>query len=104
MAGPMGRDVGLALSFPIACYVAHALDGEVAASIFEYITLLIDCYLDKMEDAGVTGSKKATLYRNIIRGAGGSRLWHCTGRSYTILIQLNATRLLYLMCKIPWEF
>lgn len=71
MAGPMGRDVGLAISFPIACYVAHALNGEVVQSIFEYITVLVDCYLDKMEEAaGITDSKKVVLYRNIIGWSG----------------------------------
>lgn len=70
MAGPMGRDVGLALSFPIACYVAHALNGEVVESISEYITTLVDCYLENMDEAGASCLDKVSLYRNIIGWSG----------------------------------
>ncbi|KAL3800858.1 hypothetical protein HJC23_001695 [Cyclotella cryptica] len=70
MAGPMGRDVGLALAFPIACYISHALNGLVVESIFEYITMLVQCYLNKMEQAGMGRKEQAALYRNIIGWSG----------------------------------
>jgi hypothetical protein len=70
MAGPMGRDVGLALSFPIACYVAHALNGEVVESIPEYITTLVDCYLENMDETGASCLDKVSLYRYIIGWSG----------------------------------
>eukprot|EP01083_Nonionella_stella_P110665 324012_1 len=68
MAGPMGRDVGLALSFPIACMVGHALSGNMDAneSILAHINSLIDNYLSRMEEAGgKTQDEMAAILKNI---------------------------------------
>ena len=70
MAGPQGRDAGLALAFPIACYISHALNGLVVESIPEFITILTESYLDNVIEPGMECNKKAALYRNII-GWGG---------------------------------
>jgi len=42
MAGPLGRDIGLTMCFPIACIIAHAYNGhkEVADSILDVLDLL----------------------------------------------------------------
>jgi thiamine kinase-like enzyme len=67
MAGPKGRDVGLALSFPIGCMVAHALAGHLEAnhSINEYIVTLLDSYMECMAKAGKTEEELASIMRNI---------------------------------------
>ena len=70
MAGPVGRDVGLALAFPIACYIAHALKGRIVGSIREYIDTLVDNYLSKMEKVGMRGHNRVSLYRNIMGWCG----------------------------------
>lgn len=70
MAGPIGRDVGPALSFPIACYISHALHGLEVESIFKYIALLVHCYLNKMGKAGMDRKTQAALYGNIIGWTG----------------------------------
>jgi hypothetical protein len=70
MAGPQGRDAGLALAFPIACYISHALNGLVVEGIHEFITILTESYLDNVIEPGMECNKKAALYRNII-GWGG---------------------------------
>lgn len=70
MAGPMGRDVGLALSFPIACIIAHGINGNNTESINDYIKSLLDCYCSKMVEFGRTEKEIAALYRNIIGWCG----------------------------------
>ena len=64
----MGRDVGLALSFPIACMVGHALSGNMDAneSILAHINSLIDNYLSRIEGAGgKTQDEMAAILKNI---------------------------------------
>ena len=41
--GPQGRDIGLALSFPIGCLICFGLNGQIEAneSIEVYITSLL---------------------------------------------------------------
>jgi hypothetical protein len=86
MAMAVGRDVGLALAYPIACYIAHTLKEKVVESVFEYITTLVDIYLDKMEEIGMRCHTKVSLYRNIM----GWRGWlqflplHMTSPRYLI--------------------
>eukprot|EP00804_Cyclotella_cryptica_P027295 CCRYP_014385-RA/>CCRYP_014385-RA protein AED:0.39 eAED:-0.67 QI:0/0/0/1/0/0/2/0/468 len=70
MAGPMGRDVGLALSFPIACLIAHGINSSKTESINEYITSLLDCYCSRMVELGKTENEITALYRNIIGWSG----------------------------------
>lgn len=67
MAGPMGRDIGLALHFPVSCMIAHALNGhsEANESIKIYINTLIDVYCSRMIEAGKTPEEMADILRNI---------------------------------------
>lgn len=71
-AGPMGRDVGLAMSFPIGCMVAHALNGHMDAnkSINQYISSLLDSYSARMIEAGKTPEEMAAITRNAIGWCG----------------------------------
>ena len=60
--------MGLSLSFPIACMVAHALNGHTEAneSISAHINSLIDTYLSRMKEAGKkTPNEMASILRNI---------------------------------------
>ncbi|KAL7530920.1 hypothetical protein ACHAXR_009503 [Thalassiosira sp. AJA248-18] len=72
MAGPHGRDVGLALSFPIGCMVAHALGGHLGAneSINAFIVSLLDSYATCMSEAGKTPEEVALIIRNVTGWAG----------------------------------
>ena len=72
MAGPKGRDIGLALSFPIGCMLAHGLNGQPEAneSIELFINSLIDSYLECMKDSGKTEDELAAILRNIIGWSG----------------------------------
>jgi len=72
MAGPKGRDVGLALSFPIGCMVAHALGGHLDAneSINAFINSLLDDYASCMSEAGKTPEEVASIIRNVTGWAG----------------------------------
>eukprot|EP00986_Skeletonema_menzelii_P017659 scaffold20957_cov144-Skeletonema_menzelii.AAC.4 len=72
MAGPKGRDVGLALSFPIGCMVAHALKGHLDAneSINTFIISLLDTYAKCMSEAGKTPEEVASIMRNVTGWAG----------------------------------
>ncbi len=72
MAGPKGRDVGLALSFPIGCMVAHALRGHLDAneSINALIISLLDSYATCISEAGKTPEEVASIIRNAAGWAG----------------------------------
>ncbi|KAK1744277.1 protein kinase-like domain superfamily protein [Skeletonema marinoi] len=72
MAGPKGRDVGLALSFPIGCMVAHALGGHLDAneSINAFIISLLDSYAACMSEAGKSPGEVASIIRNVTGWAG----------------------------------
>ncbi|KAL9186324.1 hypothetical protein ACHAXT_005562 [Thalassiosira profunda] len=72
MAGPMGRDVGLALSFPIGCMIAHALEGHAMSleGIEMYVRDLIDAYCAEMEKAGKTPEEVSFVVRNIVGWCG----------------------------------
>ena len=67
MAGPKGRDVGLALSFPIGCMVAHALGGHLDASesINAFIISLLDSYAACMSESGKSPEDVASIIRNV---------------------------------------
>lgn len=66
--GPIGRDIGLAQSFPIGCMIAHAFGGNLAG------TYNIECFLDSLwdnyslalEKMGKTPSEMARIHRNIV--------------------------------------
>jgi len=67
MAGPIGRDVGLVLSFPMACMVAHAISGhsEANESIDTFVDALMDRYCSRMARAGKSPEEVASILRNI---------------------------------------
>jgi hypothetical protein len=71
-SGPIGRDVGLALSFPICCMIAHGLKGQQDAnqSIDNYINSIIDVYFDRMVEAGKTNEEQAKILRNVVGTCG----------------------------------
>ena len=71
-SGPIGQDVGFALSFPIGCLIAHALNGHSDAvdSIKQYINALIDAYLARMMEAGKTAAELADILCNLIGWCG----------------------------------
>lgn len=72
MAGPIGRDIGLAMSFPIGCMIAHAMNGhsEANESIEIYINALLDTYFAIMADAGKTEKEMAGILRSIVGWCG----------------------------------
>ena len=71
-SGPKGRDAGLALSFPIGCLIAHALNGQTEAneSIEVFINGFIDAYLARMAEAGKSSEEVAAILRNVIGWSG----------------------------------
>ncbi len=66
-SGPLGRDIGLALSFPFGCMIAHSLNGQAAAtaSIEVYTNGLLDAYCSRMAEAGKTPEELASILRHI---------------------------------------
>eukprot|EP00581_Thalassiosira_minuscula_P005570 CAMPEP_0183735376 /NCGR_PEP_ID=MMETSP0737-20130205/46467_1 /TAXON_ID=385413 /ORGANISM="Thalassiosira miniscula, Strain CCMP1093" /LENGTH=577 /DNA_ID=CAMNT_0025969101 /DNA_START=66 /DNA_END=1796 /DNA_ORIENTATION=- len=72
MAGPIGKDIGLALAYPIGCMIAHALNGhaDANASIETFINTLMDTYCAKMTEAGKTPKEIDAIVRNIVGWTG----------------------------------
>ena len=68
----MGRDVGLALSFPLGCMIAHGLNGQWEAnqSIEVYVNSLLDAYCSRMVEAGKDPDDMADILRGIIGWCG----------------------------------
>jgi hypothetical protein len=71
-SGPIGRDLGLALTFPICCMIAHGLKGQQDAnqSIDNYVNSIIDTYFDRMVKAGKTAEEQAKILRNVVGTCG----------------------------------
>jgi hypothetical protein len=71
-SGPVGRDIGLALSFPIGCMIAHGLKGQWEAnqSIEAYINSLLDTYCSRMVKAGKNPTEMAYILRNVVGWCG----------------------------------
>lgn len=71
-AGPIGRDIGLAISFPFTCALTHALNGHIASvdSIASYINTLLDDYLKHMQDSGKSDDELASIIRTIFGQCG----------------------------------
>jgi hypothetical protein len=65
-SGPIGRDIGLAMPFPIGCLIAHGFKGMWEGSIEVYINSLLDTYLSRMAEAGKTAGEIATILRTIV--------------------------------------
>lgn len=76
--GPIGRDIGLAMSFPFVCALTHALNGHLAPvdSIVSYINTLLDVYLKQMKDSGKSDDELASIIRTIF-GQSGAFLYLC---------------------------
>ncbi|KAL7536712.1 hypothetical protein ACHAXR_007354 [Thalassiosira sp. AJA248-18] len=72
MAGPQGKDIGLALAYPIGCMISHALNGhdDANVSIEIFINTLIDTYLAKMTEAGKSEEERTYILRNIVGWTG----------------------------------
>lgn len=72
MGGPIGKDIGLALAYPVGCMIAHALNGHSDAnvSIDDFSNTLIDTYCSKMVEAGNTPKQIATIVRNVVGWTG----------------------------------
>ena len=72
ISGPIGRDVGLALTFPICCMIAHGLKGQQDAnqSIDNYVNSIIDTYFERMVKAGKTTDEQAKILRNVVGTCG----------------------------------
>ena len=70
--GPQGRDIGLALSFPIGCLICFGLNGQIEAneSIEVYITSSLDEYLELMSEAGKSANEQRCLW-----GGGAKVSW-----------------------------
>jgi hypothetical protein len=75
--GPIGSDIGTAMSFPIACILSHALNGNLSPqqSIEAYIDSLWNQYHTLMTKAGKTAEQMATIHRVIIRWCGWFNYW-----------------------------
>ena len=71
-SGPIGHDIGLALSFPIGCMIAHGMKGQWEAdqSIEVYINSLLDTYRSRMVEAGKTTEDMAKILRSIVGTCG----------------------------------
>ena len=71
-SGPVGHDIGLALSFPTGCMIAHGLEGQWDAnqSIEAYINSLLDTYCSRMVEAGKSPTEMAYILCNIVGWCG----------------------------------
>ena len=72
MMGPIGRDVGLAWTWPLSCLLAHSLLGnqEAKANISEAMAVLWDEYADILRSKGKDEEFLRTTYRNSIAWLG----------------------------------
>ena len=72
MAGPIGKDVGSALSFPIGCMIAHGLNGRLEANVCidNYVNTLLDTYLSRIEVDGKATEEIVATLRNIFGWCG----------------------------------
>ncbi|KAL3782952.1 hypothetical protein ACHAW5_002733 [Stephanodiscus triporus] len=72
MAGPIGKDVGSALSFPIGCMIAHGMNGRLDANVCidKYVNTLLDTYLSQIEVDGKTVEQVVATLRNIFGWCG----------------------------------
>lgn len=96
MAGPKGRDVGLVLSFPIGCMIAHALSGHLDAneSINAFIVSLLDSYVACMSEAGKTPTEVSSIIRNLCGWTG----WFQFLAFYLLDVQTN-----FFPCETEYE-
>jgi len=70
----IGRDVGLTYAWPIACIVAHAINGNKDASegILDILNLLWTEYASALQEFGQKDAERlCTIYRSVIGQLGG---------------------------------
>lgn len=72
MVGPIGRDIGLAWTWPVSCLLAHSLLGnqEAKTNISEAMAVLWDEYADVLRSKGKDDEFLRTTYRNSIAWLG----------------------------------
>ena len=72
MVGPIGRDAGLALSWPVSCLLAHSLLGDenAKANISEAMDILWDEYAGVLRSKGKDEEFLRMTYRNSIAWLG----------------------------------
>ena len=70
--GPKGLDVGVCLSYPIMCMMVHARNGHTDAvlSIKTYAATLLDCYEQRMVEAGKTSEEMSDIMRHVVGWCG----------------------------------
>jgi len=71
-AGPIGKNIGLALAFPIGCMITHAINGhsDTSKSLHSYIDDLWDCCSSRLMEAGKTSDEIAVIQKNIVGWCG----------------------------------
>ena len=87
-AGPIGRDIGLAWSWPVSCLLAHAISGHaysVDDSFLGIIEKLWEEYAAVMADNGKDEEFLCKTYRNCIAWAG----WFCFLAHYVLKVQVE---------------
>lgn len=70
--GPKGLDVGVCLSYPIMCMMVHARNGYTNAvlSIKTYAATLLECYEQRMLEAGKTSEEMSDIMRHVVGWCG----------------------------------
>ena len=74
IAGCQGRDLGLAYTWPVACIVAHAINGNKhsSESILDCLSLLWTEYASALKELGQKDEERlCTIYRSVIGQLGG---------------------------------
>ena len=86
--GPAGKDVGLALSFPMACAITHTLNGSLEAkdSIQAYINSFLDTYICRMIESGKTEKEAASILRKGLAWGG----YFAHAAFYVMNVQIEA--------------
>jgi thiamine kinase-like enzyme len=74
-AGPHGIDVGIVMTWPVACMVAHTLSGKEDAceDVATFLESFLSSYLSKMMEGGLTQEDLTILYRRSVAWCG----WFC---------------------------
>ncbi|KAL7449329.1 hypothetical protein ACHAWC_001394, partial [Mediolabrus comicus] len=67
-----GLDVGVCLSYPIMCMMVHARNGytDAVLSIKTYAATLLDCYEQRMLEAGKTSEEMSDIMRHVVGWCG----------------------------------
>jgi hypothetical protein len=70
--GPRGLDVGVLLSYPIMCQIAHGINGHTDSieSIKTFIVTLLDSYEERLAEAGKTPAEISDILRSVVGWCG----------------------------------